>query len=385
MVKDTTKSIHGHGISDSYGSIVPPIYVSAIYKFLDDEHAIRSDRDIVVKYSREENPILRGLERVIAYLEEADDSLTFTSGMAAISTTVIKYVKPGSKIVVPMELYSTTIQLLEELSGKLGFKLVKVWPSAESIVEAVDKEASMVLLEIMTNPTLKIIDLNHVCKSLSSENTLIIVDNTFTTPELIKPLKIGAHLVIHSLTKYLAGHNDVIGGAVAGSSEHIRELWDWRRMLGTFQQPYEAYLTLRGIKTFYIRFEKESESALTIAEHLLEHSKIEEVLYPGLKTNPYYSIARKIFLKNLYGAVLSFKIKGTKEDTLRFLKKLKIIKPAPSLGGTESLISIATAAAAKYIPEKEREKLGISENLLRLSVGLEDPNDLIEDINQALN
>ena len=384
MTRISTKSIHGHGMEDKYGSIIPPIYVSAIYQFLDDEHAIRSDRDLVIKYAREENPTLRALERVIATLEETDDALTFSSGMAAISTTLIRFIKPNTKVIIPIEVYSTTLQLFEKLSLKIGFELIKVWPSAESIIEAIDKKTSLILLEVMTNPTLKIIDLEYVMNSLPSDNVMVIVDNTFTTPILLKPARLGVNLIIHSLTKYLAGHNDVIGGAVAGPSDIIKDLWDWRRMLGTFQQPFEAYLTLRGIKTLEVRFEKASKNTLIIAEFLSEHSRIEEVMYPGLSTSPYHDIARRLFLKPLYGAVLSFKIKGSKNEIIRFLKRLKVIKPAPSLGGTESLISIASAAAAKYIPREERMKLGITDNLLRLSVGLEDVNDLIEDLDQAL-
>jgi len=381
---ERTKAIHGHGISDQYGSIIPPIYISSIFEFLDDEHAIRSDRGFVIKYTREENPTLRALEKVVAKLEETDDSLAFASGMAAISTTIISYVKPGTRIVVPMELYSTTLQLLEQLSKKMGFELVKVWPSAENIVEAVDKDTSMVLIEVMTNPTLKIIDLEYIYDTLPRDNIVLVVDNTFTTPVLVKPARFGAKLVIHSITKYLAGHNDVIGGIVAGSISDIKELWNWRRMLGTLQQPFEAYLTLRGIKTLEVRFEKESRNAQVIAEFLAEHPRIEEVMYPGLSISPYHDLARKLFLKNLYGAVISFKVRGSRDYIIRFLKKLRVIRPSPSLGGTESLISIASAAAAKYIPYEERLKLGITDNLLRLSVGLEDTNDLIEDLDQAL-
>ena len=223
MKGERTKSIHGHEEADKYESIIPPIYVSAVFKFLDDEHAIRSDRGTVIKYAREENPTLRVLERVIAKLEGTEDSLAFVSDMAAISTSIIKYVKPGTKIVIPMELYSTTIQLLEELSSKLRFKLVKVWPSAEEIVKAVDRDTSIVFIEVMTNPTLKVIDLKYVCDSLPND-VIVMVDNTFTTPVLIKPARIGARLVIHSATKYLAGHNDVIGGVVAGSTNDIKEL-----------------------------------------------------------------------------------------------------------------------------------------------------------------
>lgn len=385
MVRDSTKSIHGHGLIDDFGSVVPPIYLSAVYWYLDEENSIKSDRGLIIKYAREENPTLRFLERVIAKLEDGEDSLAFSSGMAAISTVTMRFTSSNVKVVVPWESYSTTLQLFERMAEKLGFKLVRVWPSAESIIEAVDRDVGLVFLEVMTNPTLKILDLRKICEEVDLDRVVLVVDNTFTTPVILKPLKFGVRIVVHSTTKYLAGHNDVVGGALVGSKSDVRELWDWRRIVGCIQQPFEAYLTLRGLKTLEVRFERVSKSALEVAEFLSEHPRVEEVYYPGLTTSPYHGIASKLFSKPLYGGVLSFKVKSSRRDALSFLRRLKIIKPTPSLGGTESLISIASAAAAKYIPLEVRARLGISDNLLRLSVGLEDVEDLIEDLDRALS
>ena len=366
------------------GSVVPPIHLSVVYRFVDEEECAKSDRGKPYKYLREENPSVRMFEKIVASLEEGGDGLAFCSGMAAIHGLVTFFARKGGRIVVPMEMYSTTIKLLHRLSQLIGFELVKVWPSAEAIIEALGRDTDLVLLECLTNPTLKVIDVAEVVKHAKDLGIPVAIDNTFTTPLLLKPLKLGAVASIHSVTKYLAGHNDVLGGIVVARSELVEELWELRRMFGTTMHPFEAYLAMRGIKTLEIRFEKQCRSAQAIAEFLAEHPRIEEVRYPGLSTDPYHDIARKLFEKPLFGAVVSFKIRGGLEDAKRFLRRLRIVAPAPSLGGTESLISIPAISAARWLSPEDRARLGISENLLRLSVGLEDVEDLIEDLDQAL-
>lgn len=387
MAGFSTKAIHGHDHKDCYGAHIPPIYTSVVYEYIDFEmgEALFSDRGTEIKYGREENPTTRSLERVLAKLEETEDALAFNSGMAAISTVFLWGLEPGSKIIVPMELYSTTLALLNRLASKLNIKIVKVWPSAEAITEAFDRSTSMVFLEVMTNPTNKVIDLMYLAQHLDLEKSMIVIDNTFTTPVIIKPMKYCAKLVIHSMTKYISGHNDAVGGVVAGPLFYTKTLWDWRRMLGGILQPFESYLILRGLKTLELRFEKHSSNAKTIAEYLADHPKVEEVLYPGLKENKYHEIAKRLFEKPLFGGVVSFKIKGSYQDVVNFVKKLRIIKRCPSLGGTESMIIIPIKSAAMFIDPEDRVKLGITENLLRLAVGLENVEDLIEDISHALN
>jgi cystathionine gamma-synthase len=340
----------------------------------------------MLRYGREENPTTRALERVITKLENTEDALAFNSGMAAISTTLLNYLKPGGKIVVPMELYSSTFALLDNLSPKLSVKVEKVWPSAESIVKAVDSSTSIIFVEVITNPTNKVIDLEYLHKHLDLlDKVVLVVDNTFTTPILIKPIEYGAKLVVHSMTKYFGGHNDVVGGIIAGYRNITSALWEWRRMLGGILQPFEAYMILRGVKTLEVRFEKQSRGAQAVAEYLAEHPKVEEVMYPGLTKNPYYDIAKKLFERPLFGGVLSFRLKGSYNDVIMFMKSLKLIKRCPSLGGTESMAVIPLKAAAKFIDPEHRPKLGITDNLVRISIGLEDVEDIIEDLAQALN
>jgi len=384
-VKFGTEIVSGHEFRDRFGSHIPPIYVSAVYEYIDigEGLAVYTDRGTYVRYGREENPTVRALERVLSKIEMGGDALVFNSGMAAELALFLHFIKPGSRVIVPYEVYSSTLLLLEKLSEKMNFKLIKVWPSARSIVESYDENTSMIFLEVMTNPTLKVIDLLEVCGEIGGK-ALIVVDNTFTTPILLKPLKHCANIVVHSLTKYIAGHNDVVGGALISKTPNIVELWDWRRITGGIIQAFEAYLILRGLKTLEVRFEKQSKTALEIAEFLSEHPGVEEVLYPGLTSSPYHSVADKLFERKLYGGVVAFKVKGGYSKAVEFLKKLRVIKRAPSLGGTESLAVLPAKAGSMFIPEEVRLKLGITENLVRLSVGLEHPEDLKEDLDQAL-
>jgi cystathionine gamma-synthase len=387
LARLSTDAVHGHEHRDVYGSHIPPIYASVIYEYIDYELGLATfiDRGNYLRYGREENPTTRALERVVAKLEQMEDALAFNSGMAAISATFLWHLKPGSRIVVPMELYSSTFVLLNNLASKLGVKVEKVWPSAEAIAEAVDSSTTMVFIEAMTNPTNKVIDLDYLSKHLDLGETMLVVDNTFTTPVALKPVKFGAKLVIHSATKYLGGHNDVVGGVVASQKSVVADLWEWRRLLGGILQPFEAYLVLRGIKTLEVRFERHSKNAQAVAEFLAEHPRVEEVMYPGLSKNPYHEIAKRLFEKPLFGGVLSFRIRGGYEDAVGVLKKLRVIKRCPSLGGTESMAVLPTKGASMFIEPEHRVKLGITDSLVRLSIGLEDVDDIIEDLAQALS
>ncbi|RLE58022.1 MAG: cystathionine gamma-synthase family protein [Thermoprotei archaeon] len=377
-----TDAIHSHGYYDeATGTFIPPIYQVAMFEQIVEPRL--SDRGVDLKYSREENPTVRCLERVIARLEEGDDALCFSSGMAAISCVYIGLLRKGDRVVIPMEAYGTTIQLALELKEKFGIEVVTVYPETEEVINAVNRNTKLVLVETITNPMLRVIDVPEVAKVCKEYGVTLVVDNTFATPVLYKPLRDGATLVIHSMTKYIAGHNDVIAGSVIGSRELILHLWDWRRKLGTIIPPFEAYLVLRGVKTLELRVRKHCENAQAVAEFLKEHSRVEEVLYPGLPDNRYHEVAKKL-LRGGFGGVVSFKIKGGKEEVRKFFKNLKVIKPAPSLGGPESLITYPVLSAARTIPVEFREKLGITENLVRLSVGLEDVNDIIEDLDRAL-
>ncbi|MEM2234792.1 MAG: cystathionine gamma-synthase family protein [Desulfurococcaceae archaeon] len=384
-MRESTKAIYGHEfVDEDLGVFIPPIYLTAVFE--QRGSTLTTDRGTDLKYSREENPTVRALEKVLSKLEEGVDSLAFNSGMASISAVLLNFINKDLKVVALMELYGSTLQLLQLLSNKVGFKLHLSWPETSELIEDLKSfKPNLVFIESITNPMLRVIDVTEVAKICRDLGCKLIVDNTFATPLLLNPLSNGAVLVVHSLTKYIAGHNDVLGGAlIAKDSALIQSLWDWRRLIGGIMQPLEAYLTLRGVKTLEVRFEKSSKTAMSIAEYLSDNTKVAEVHYPGLSNSPYKSIADRIFKKRLYGGVVTFKLKGGMSEAVKFLKSLKIIKPSPSLGGTESLITYPIISASKNIPRDVREKLGITESTLRLSVGLEDQEDIIEDIDQAL-
>ncbi len=384
-MKFSTRLLHGHGFfEEETGTPIPPIYQVAMFEQPDRRtgETRLTDRGTELKYSREENPTVRALERALAAIEDSEDALAFSSGMSAISTLYMALLKSGARIVVPIEAYGTTIQLAADLS-KFDVEAVKVWPSAEAFIEAI-KPGDIAILETVTNPTLKVVDVREVAKACREVGATLIVDNTFASPVVYRPQADEASYTVESLTKYIGGHNDVVGGCVASKRERVAELWEWRRKLGTIMHPFEAFLVLRGLKTLEVRFERQSQTALEIAEYLSEHPRVEEVLYPGLSSSPYKPLADKLFARRLYGGVVSFKVKGGRSEALKVLSKVKVITASPSLGGTESLLTYPIISAAKMIPEEDRLKLGITDGLLRLSVGLEDPEDLKEDISNAL-
>jgi cystathionine gamma-synthase len=383
----STKLVHGHGYYDEdLGHFIPPIFMGIICEHPDREtgQPRKTERGTELKYAREENITVRALENAIASIEDAADALAYASGMGAISSLLFSLLSKDSKILIPMEEYATTIRLVEDLA-KFGVRVVEVWPDTESIMEALSDDVDVVFLETMTNPTLKVFDVREIARAARDAGAKLIVDNTFVTPYLYKPLRDGAFAVVHSATKYIAGHNDVLAGVAAFSDGKTSiSAWEWRRRLGSTLSAHSAYLVLRGLKTLEVRVERESRSATAIAEFLEDHPRVSRVYYPGLSSSPYKSLADKLFERRLYGAVVSFELRDGRDAVIRALKKVRIIKPSPSLGGTESLLTYPAMSSAASIPEETRVKLGITDGLLRLSVGLEDENDLIEDLSQAL-
>ncbi|WP_291764558.1 cystathionine gamma-synthase family protein [Caldivirga sp. UBA161] len=377
-----TDSIHGYDHVDEYGSVIPPIYLSTPFRQIIEANP--SDRGFDLKYSREENPTVRYLERILAKLENGADALATNNGMAAISTALISILKAGSRLILPAEIYGTTLSLALNLD-KFGVRTIITMPETEDLVEAIKSNPnSIIVVETLTNPMLRVIDVDYLIKVSRDNDSLLIVDNTMATPVLYRPIEHGASIVIHSATKYISGHNDILAGAIIASNANtIEEMWQWRRRLGTIIQPLDAYLVLRGVKTMSLRVRKHCENAIEIADYLSSHPKIKEVYYPGLKSSPYHELASKMF-NGLYGGIVSFKVKGGKEDVRAFLNSLRIIKPAPSFGGPESLIMYPITSAAQPIPEEYKAKLGIDESLLRLSVGLEDVEDIVNDLDNAL-
>ncbi len=380
MPREATRAIHGgEEVVEDVTSFVTPIYQTAVFPYPLD--AAKTFRGRPLKYSREDNPTNIVLEKRLASLEEGEDALVFSSGMAAISTCFFHLLRSGCKLVLSRDVYGATIPLAKNFE-KFGVKVELRGPETEDIANAVSGEGTVVFVESISNPLLRVVDLDLLVSVCKEKGALLIVDNTFATPLNLKPLLRGADVVVHSLTKYLAGHNDVMGGVVVSSSKIIDGLWYARARLGCVLDPHASFLVLRGLKTLAARLRVSQESARAIAEFLEDHSKVSKVYYPGLPSHPTHETAKKLLRD--YGAVVSFEVKGNEGDAKRFLTSLRVIKPSPSLGGCESLASHPASSSHKDLPVEERRRLGISESLIRLSVGLEDLDDLIEDIDRAL-
>jgi len=385
LPKPSTDSVHGHDYYDvETGAFRVPLYLSTVFEHPDRRtgEARKSDRGFEQKYSREENPTVRGFEKVIAKLEKAEHSLAFSSGMGGIAAVYLSALSSGDTVVITKESYGTTQDLALNLS-KFGVKTVLAGPGTEDFLQKVKPGVALVLIETITNPLVRIVDIPAITKRCQEVGAKLVVDNTFATPLLYRPLEHGAWL---SVTKYIAGHNDVVGGAIVLNDPlDLVELWEFRRRLGSIMGPFEAFLALRGVATLKARFDVQCKNALSLARFLEDHPKVESVYYPGLKDNEYHKIADRLFLeKGLYGGVLSFKVKGGKSNAIDVLKRIRLVKPSPSLGGTESLLNYPLTSASKTISPAVRKELGIGDNLLRLALGLEDLEDLEADLEQAL-
>ncbi len=388
MPKPSTDSVHGHDYYDvETGAFRVPLYLSTIFEHPDRRtgEARKSDRGFEQKYSREENPTVRGFEKVIAKLEGADHSLAFSSGMGGIAAVYLSSLASGDTIVITKESYGTTQDLALNLS-KFGVKTVLAGPDTEDFLQKIKPGVALVLVETITNPLVRVVDIPAITKRCQEVGARLVVDNTFATPLLYRPLDRGAWLSVHSVTKYLSGHNDVVGGAIALNDPiDLVELWEFRRRLGSIMGPFEAFLALRGVATLKARFDVQCKNALALAKFLDEHPNVEKVYYPGLKDSEYHKIADRLFLeRGRYGGVLSFKVRGGKAEAIEVLKRIRLVKPSPSLGGTETLLNYPLTSASKTISPAVRKELGIGENLLRLALGLEDLLDLQADLDQAL-
>lgn len=369
----STAAIH-EGDEDG-ADIIQPIYQTAIFKHPNGKK-IRG-RDL--KYSREDNPTVNLLEKKVAALENGEDCLAFASGMSAISTAFIANLGKGDTIVTSKEIYGASLILLRSLE-KFGIKVKCVMN--DGLAEAIDADTKMVFVESITNPTLKIPDVKSLIKLCKEQGATFVIDNTFASPANFKPIPLGADYVIHSATKYLGGHNDVIAGVMTGHREGISNAWEWRRNLGGNLDPFAAYLVIRGLKTLKLRVDEHNKNAMIVAKHLEDHKNVKKVHYPGLESSPYNKIGHT--LMRGFGGVVSFEVVDY-DGAMRLMSKLKIIKTAPSLGGTETLITHPSSSSHRNIDERERAELGITEGLLRLSVGIEDSDDIIDDLEKGLN
>lgn len=336
------------------------------------------------EYSRTHNPTRTALQNSIAALENGKYGLCFASGMAAIDA-ILKLFKPGDEIISTNDLYGGSYRIFTKIFEPLGIRFHFVSMDSPSAVEdLINENTRMIWIETPTNPLLNIIDIESIVKVAKDQNILVAVDNTFATPYIQQPLELGADIVMHSVTKYLAGHSDVVMGAVVVNEEELSERLAFiQNSCGAVPGPQDCFLVLRGIKTLHLRMERHCQNAMDLAVFLEAHPKVDKVYYPGLSNHKGHDVAKKQ-MKH-FGGMLSFSLKGDKlEDVKSFLEKVKLFSLAESLGGVESLCGHPATMTHASIPKEEREKAGLKDSLIRLSVGVEDIDDLVLDLKQAL-
>jgi cystathionine gamma-lyase len=374
-----TRAIHaGQSPDPSTGAIMQPIYATSTY--------VQSSPGVHqgYEYSRTQNPTRMAYERCIADLESGSQGFAFASGMAATGT-ILELLDSGKHIIAMDDLYGGTRRLFDGVrkrSSGLEFSFVDLTdlPATEA---AFRDDTKMVWIETPSNPLLKIVDIKAVAGLARKHGAMVVVDNTFATPYLQRPIELGCDIVMHSATKFINGHSDIVGGiAVTGDESIAERLAYLQNSIGSVSGPFDSFLALRGVKTLDVRMQRHCESAMRIAEWLERHKRVDSVLYPGLPSHPQHELARKQM--DGFGGIVTFFIKGDLGDARSFLERCKVFSLAESLGGVESLVDHPAIMTHASVPAKERAVLGINDQLIRLSVGIEGVDDLIEDLNQAL-
>lgn len=386
MTGDSTKSVHeAEPFDEQTGSITTPIYEASTFGFKRAEDvptAVGGFGEKGYTYSRWENPTVVRLEKKLAAFEHGEAGAAFSSGMAAISTALFSFVKKGMHVLGIRDLYGGTYALLHDILPGYGFDTTLVETSDASLGRALKKNTKIVYIESPTNPTLKLIDISKAARLAHSNGAILMVDNTFASPINQNPIDLGADVVLHSMTKYINGHADLIAGATVASKKSTHEIKMMRRDFGGTLDPLPAWLILRGMKTMAIRVRQQNETAQVLAEFLSAHRKVKTVHYPGLKTHPQHQLAKKQM--SGFGGMLSFEIRGSTKDAMRFTESVRIATLAASLGGVETLVSQPYNITHTQMSAKERAATGIPDTLIRVSVGIEDSGDLVDDFKHAL-
>lgn len=379
-MKFNTKTIHGgqENVDPAYGSVMPPIYQTSTYS------QTTPGGHKGYEYSRSANPTRTALENALASIENGRFGLAFGSGLAAIDA-VLKLFKPGDEIISTNDLYGGSYRLFTKIFEGLGIKFHFIgMQEAANIEEYITEKTKMIWVETPTNPMMNIIDIEAVSRIAQNHQVLLAVDNTFATAYLQQPLDLGADIVMHSATKYLGGHSDVVMGSLVVKDQELADkLYFIQNASGGICGPQDSFLVLRGLKTLHIRMQRHCENGEKIARFLKSHSKIDKVYWPGFEDHPNHDIAKKQ-MKG-FGGMISFTTKeNTLESAVAVVEKLKVFTLAESLGGVESLAGHPASMTHASIPKEERERTGVVDSLIRLSVGIEDEEDLIEDLKQAL-
>jgi cystathionine beta-lyase/cystathionine gamma-synthase len=369
-------------LTKKHGPAATPIYQTSTFEVTDNDEQLRvtgSDS----YYTRYGNPTNSVAEKTVAELEGTDGALTFSSGMGAITTTIMALLKAGDHIVAQRDIYGGTHKFLSQWLPKLGVETTFVdTTDYEQHARAIRPNTKMLYLESPTNPTLRVVDLKKAAAVARQHGLLSMIDSTFGTPINQRPAEFGIDLVMHSGTKYLCGHTDLICGVVAAHAELIEKILATRTTLGNCMDPHAAWMLARGLKTLAVRVQRQNENALRVAEFLSNHAKVRSVHHPFLKSHPQYALARAQMAGG--GGMVTFEVEGTGDDARRVTEAMRLFTLAPSLGGVESLVSIPVLTSHLMVAPEERKKMGVTEQMVRLSVGIESAEDLIADLEQAL-
>lgn len=383
-----TKSIHGGSKGKNPSNALnPPIFQTSTFVFDNIEHAnkIMSFESDDYVYTRGNNPTLRLFENRMAELEHGVGAVAFASGMAAISSTIFSLLKPNDTIIVHKTLYGSSYSVVTELLPKynINYKIADL-TNLDELRDAIDDSTKVIYFETPSNPDLSIINIKRVSEIAKQNDIKVVIDNTFASPYFQNPLLLGADVVVHSATKYICGHGDVVGGvAVAKDMDYIQYLkFGYMCEFGGVMSPFNAWLLLRGLKTLGVRMRQHEKNAIEVANFLKDHPKIHSVMYPGLEDFKGHNIAKEQ-MKG-FGAMISFEVKGGLESAIKFVDSLKLAQIAVSLGDCETLVQLPAAITHRGYPRDKLAEFGLTESMVRISVGLEDSIDIIEDLNQAL-
>ena len=373
----STRAIHaGQDPDAATGSVTVPVYLTSTY----EQPGPGKEGKYV--YSRTANPTRTALEECLASLEEGRYGLAFSSGLAA-TTTILLSLQKGDHVIAGDDIYGGTYRLFDQVLRKYGLQFTYVNPeNPESVEKAIRKNTRLIWIETPTNPLMRIVDIRQISRISKKAHALLVVDNTFMSPYLQNPLQLGADIVVHSTTKYLGGHSDLIGGATITNGEDVHSRLKYlQNAVGAVPGPLDCYLVLRGIKTLAVRMDRHNDNARVVSELLARQPKVERVNYPGLPNHPQRAIVKRQMHGN--GGMLSFQLRGSFNQIKKFLKTLRVFTVAESLGGVESLIEHPASMTHASVPKERRLKLGISDNLIRVSVGIEDVEDLVQDLDKG--
>lgn len=382
----STRAVHGGERQQRLGdALTVPVYQTSTYVFQDTQELIDFKEGRIDKgeYGRYGNPTVHAAERKIAELEHADDALLWASGMCAITSMLLAMLRSGQHMIITADSYRRTRQFCDTMLRRLGIEVSVVPPAdPEAIASAVQPNTRVLFSESPTNPYLYVIDLEHIVAIARRHRLRTIIDSTFATPYNQNPLNDGIDLVMHSATKYLGGHNDLMAGVVAGNGSIIAALREAQGVLGGISDPHSAYLLVRGLKTFALRMQQHNANGLALARFLEAHPRVRRVYYPGLPSHPTHHVASRQMRG--FGGVVSFEIDGTLQQTSAFIDALRLPYIAPSLGGVESLVEQPALMSYYEQSPEERQRLGISDALVRYAAGIEDTDDVLADIEHAL-